>query len=295
MINIKKQKVIIFGTGAGGVIAHDMYKDTYNIVAFTGNDPNFRGGAKICSKPVIPPTDIVKMQYDLIIIANTYYDEIYPQLTQELNVPQNKIFWPKEFQYMHVRLDVLKNTAYELNRKQIKGAVAELGVYRGTFAKHINEFFPERILHLFDTFEGFDERDISKEMELAGDKLTEGNLEYIKPGHFNDTSVELVLSKMKYPKMCKIHKGYFPETTKNIDESERFCFVNVDVDLYQPLLAGMRFFYERLTPGGVMLVHDFYTDGWLWGVEQAFDKFLEEHRDARYVPVGDKHSIAILK
>jgi O-methyltransferase len=35
-----------------------------------------------------------------------------------------------------------------------------LAVYKGNFAKRINEVFPERQLILFDTFEKFNENDV---------------------------------------------------------------------------------------------------------------------------------------
>ena len=44
-----------------------------------------------------------------------------------------------------------------------KGECAEAGVFEGDFAKWINQYFPDRKLYLFDTFEGFDMRDIEKE------------------------------------------------------------------------------------------------------------------------------------
>ena len=43
--------------------------------------------------------------------------------------------------------------------------MAELGVYRGEFAKEINKVFPDRTLYLFDTFEGFAEQDCDTEVK----------------------------------------------------------------------------------------------------------------------------------
>jgi O-methyltransferase len=43
------------------------------------------------------------------------------------------------------------------------GDFAEFGVFQGQTAKLIHHFCPERKLSLFDTFEGFDERDICNE------------------------------------------------------------------------------------------------------------------------------------
>src|SRR6266540_1215034 len=63
----------------------------------------------------------------------------------------------------YIRLSTLELISFEIKKRNLKGNVAELGVYKGKFAKHINKFFPERKLYLFDTFEGFDNRDITSE------------------------------------------------------------------------------------------------------------------------------------
>lgn len=52
----------------------------------------------------------------------------------------------------HIRLATLELVSYEINSKNIKGNVAELGVYKGKFARYINKMFPDRNLYLFDTF-----------------------------------------------------------------------------------------------------------------------------------------------
>lgn len=59
----------------------------------------------------------------------------------------------------YIRLSSLELISHEINFKKVKGNVAELGVYKGKFARYINQYFPDRTLYLFDTFLGFDERD----------------------------------------------------------------------------------------------------------------------------------------
>src|SRR4029079_18426640 len=58
----------------------------------------------------------------------------------------------------YIRLSTLELVAYEIDRNNILGSVAELGVYKGKFARYINQLFPNRKLYLFDTFMGFDEK-----------------------------------------------------------------------------------------------------------------------------------------
>ena len=57
---------------------------------------------------------------------------------------------------------------------------------------------------------------------------------------FGNTSIDLVMKKMVHPKNVEIHKGFFPETTGGV--LDKFCFVNLDFDLYKPILEGLRFF-----------------------------------------------------
>lgn len=48
----------------------------------------------------------------------------------------------------------------EIAGRNIPGAVAELGVFRGDFTALMNRRFPDRTIYLFDTFTGFLEEDI---------------------------------------------------------------------------------------------------------------------------------------
>ncbi len=127
--------------------------------------------------------------------------------------------------------------------------MAELGAYKGEFAKRLNQLFSDRKLYLFDTFEGFRQNDISAEKQ---NHFSSGEQD------FSDTSVELVLGKMKYPQNCIVKKGYFPESAADMDN--RFCFVSLDADLYKPLLSGLQFFYPRLENKGYIFVHHFNND-----------------------------------
>lgn len=55
------------------------------------------------------------------------------------------------------------------------------------------------------------------------------------------TSEQLVLNKLPFKDKAIIRKGYFPESANGL-ENTKYFFVNVDFDLYNPILAGLRFF-----------------------------------------------------
>ena len=61
---------------------------------------------------------------------------------------------------------MLAAAANEIYLNGISGMVAECGVYKGDFACILARIFPDRKLYLFDTFSGFDKRDINKKEEI---------------------------------------------------------------------------------------------------------------------------------
>ncbi|HWB26124.1 MAG TPA: TylF/MycF/NovP-related O-methyltransferase [Chitinophagaceae bacterium] len=174
----------------------------------------------------------------------------------------------------YIRLSSLELVSHKINSNNITGNVAEVGVFRGDFASFINGYFPGRKLYLFDTFEGFDKRDISVEKQ---NDFSEGNQD------FSNTSIDIVLKKMPYPEMCIPQKGYFPETAKDLEDI--FVFISLDTDLYQPIYDGLKFFYPRLAKGGYIFVHDFNNDSYK-GAKKAVEQFCAE-QDISFVPIAD--------
>ena len=181
----------------------------------------------------------------------------------------------------YIRLATLELVSNEIHHRKIEGNVAELGVYKGKFARYLNRYFPDRTLYLFDTFEGFNNQDVIREKKMdfsTGDQ------------DFSDTSVETVLKSMPFPHMCKPVKGFFPDSASEI--SDTFAFVSLDTDLYDPLYAGLRFFYPKLAKGGYIFVHDFNNDAYK-GARRAVEVFSEEEKIS-YVPIPDSCGSAII-
>ncbi len=183
-----------------------------------------------------------------------------------------------------VRRHAFRLAAERINAQAIPGAVGELGVYQGEQAALLNRLFPGRRLHLFDTFEGFAEKDLAAE--------TKGQLSGAALGDFQDTSVELVLSRMADKSQVLVHKGFFPDSTQGVEDE--FAFVSLDVDLYDPTAAGLAWFYPRLNQGGCIFVHD-YNNRRYMGVRRAVEEFIAA-TGAPALPLPDHAgSIVILK
>ena len=181
----------------------------------------------------------------------------------------------------YIRLSTLELVADEINSKNLEGNVAELGVYKGKFARYINQYFPERNFYLFDTFEGFDDKDTGTEIKNS---FSSGNQD------FSNTSTEEVLGRMPYRSKCIIKKGYFPGTAAGLNEN--FVFVSIDTDLYDPIYNGLAFFYPRLVKGGYIFIHDYNNDDYK-GAKQAVERFCTENNISK-VPIPDSAGTAII-
>jgi O-methyltransferase len=180
----------------------------------------------------------------------------------------------------YIRASSLELVAREIHEHQVPGAVAELGVYRGEFARLINAAFPEKPLYLFDTFSGFAESDLKKEIDTMA-----------PPGAFSNTSISTVMSKMTFKQNCIIKEGLFPHSAADC-KNERFCFVSIDADLYNPICEGLRYFYSRLSPGGYIFVHDYNNLNYP-GAKRALRQFCLEN-NVPYFPLSDASGSAII-
>lgn len=174
----------------------------------------------------------------------------------------------------YIRISTLELVAEEIYTRKVQGAVAELGVYKGDFAKCIHEAFPDRVLYLFDTFEGFSSKDVVIENKNNFSTGTQ---------NFADTNIELVLGKMKNRNNCIVKKGYFPDSIDGLEEA--FAFVSIDTDLYKPIYDGLQYFYPRLSKGGYIFVHD-YNNSYYKGAKQAVMEYCNE-MGINFVPISD--------
>jgi O-methyltransferase len=153
---------------------------------------------------------------------------------------------------------------------KVPGDLAEVGVYQGASSKLICEArAANRELHLFDTFEG---------LPTPGtDDVGFAEGEY----QCSLESVRRYLSR--YPNV-RFYKGLFPSTAGAV-AGRRFSFVNIDVDLYEGTRAALEFFYPRMSPGGILMSHDYGTQT---GVRKAFDEFFVDKPEPLVELIGSQ-------
>jgi hypothetical protein len=150
----------------------------------------------------------------------------------------------------------------------VPGEVAECGVRYGKSTMFLAEIVAgRREMHLFDSFEGLSEADPAKDPGVniwkAGGRGR----------RFRNRRLDEVLARFARHPNITVHQGWIPDRFAEVAD-RRFAFVHVDVDMYQPTLDSVRFFYDRLVPGG-MLVCDDYGSGKFPGAKTAVDEALE--------------------
>jgi hypothetical protein len=182
------------------------------------------------------------------------------------------------------RMLLLLQNAERVVADRVPGHFAELGVYKGHSARLLADIItrldPQRRIYLFDTFDGFDARD------LEGIDADVRRL-------FADTSLATVKSFVGHSESCDFRPGYFPKSAEGIEPDSRFAFVHLDCDLYEPMRAALAFFYPRLSSGALVVIHDYSSGHWP-GVPQAVAEYLED-KPERLVLMPDKSGTAVFR
>jgi hypothetical protein len=152
------------------------------------------------------------------------------------------------------------------------GYVAECGVYQGANALVSllsSSQLRSRSYELFDSFEG-----------LTG--LSENDPK-LRKGEFADANFDSLREILAIFPKVRLTKGYFESTLPNLDRHD-YAVVYVDCDLETPTRFCCEYFWEKVQPGGYLLVHDYWfpdekdrlqSKANFLGVKRAVDRFFE--------------------
>ena len=188
------------------------------------------------------------------------------------------------FQRFHTRRDLVR---YFLATLEVAGGRVECGAYRGATALLLCHLWrSERAdftgdgFYLIDSFSGTGastRHDWMPTREPGGPT----QMKPFFPEGKTDVTVDMVQAAFTEFPGAKICAGWIPAVFDTLPESP-WAFVHLDLTLYEPTLASLRYFYPRLARGGVIV-----CDGSVFcpGVQRALDEFSTDH-DAPYVVLG---------
>lgn len=276
--------VVLFGAGQVGAMLSRLMGTAYRISCFADNDER-KWGTTLAGVPVVSPRESLRCDPDCVCLC-VLDGERAGEMEEQVRALgfKGEILRPDALKIFDARAATMRLLAEQIHEEKIPGDAAELGVFRGDFAALINAAFPDRTIHLFDTFEGFPARDV--EIEQAQ------GLSRAKTGDFKETDENLVEKRLPHPERAVFHKGYFPDSFDGCTEMT-FAFVSVDADLYAPTAAALPLFFDRLSPGGVLLIHDVNSTQFS-GAGKAVWEFCTE-RGLLPLPVCDLHGSVVLR
>jgi hypothetical protein len=175
----------------------------------------------------------------------------------------------------------------------VPGDTAECGVFKGATSYLIclaNKQTGKRH-HVFDSFEG---------LSTPGP----GDGDYWRPGVLACALDQVKENLADFPDV-DYHQGWIPDRFPDVAD-KHFAFVHIDVDLEQPTIDSVKFFYPRLSPGAILVCDD-YGFTTCPGATRAIDAFFEDKPEKmlalsggggfiqKGTPVGPKFEAIALK
>ena len=178
---------------------------------------------------------------------------------------------------------------------EIQGATAECGVYMGfssllmfRYLAFDNPTYRGEDFHLIDSFEGLSEltvHDATSITKTSDEKLTVSVPK--RQGHMS-CSIEHVRSVLNEIAGAKYFKGWIPEVLTSLPD-QKYKFVHIDVDLYEPTFACLEYFVPRMTEGGIILNDDYYSLMFPGG-GRAWKEYCDQHQ-INYLPLDSGQAV----
>jgi hypothetical protein len=180
-----------------------------------------------------------------------------------------------------LRLDATVRAVRHCVAREVPGAFAECGVWRGgsvlAMLLTLQELdATDRDVYLYDTFEGMTEpteHDVRFDGQSASSQLaTQDRLESKVWAYASLEDVQAGFETVPYPSE-RVHfiKGPVEETVPG-QLPEQIAILRLDTDWYESTAHELKHMYDRLVPGGVLMLDDY---GWWQGSKLATEEFLD--------------------
>jgi O-methyltransferase len=149
-----------------------------------------------------------------------------------------------------------------------KGAILEIGSYRGGTALHLSNSCPDRKIIIAESYKGFKEivPEIDTRQRKDGFKWLAGS-----------TEKEDILEKFrKKNRDLTIFEGFFPDSC--LDKTlPDISFVHLDVDCYLATKQSLEYIAQKLLEQSLIVIDDFKRKH--IGVDRAVQEFLEKNNE----------------
>lgn len=171
-----------------------------------------------------------------------------------------------------------------LKTESLPGDIVELGIFRGggtlLIAEMLRALSSNRKVYGIDSFEGLPrprEQDVMPNGEV-----------YYHRGMFGDGSghgevanagyefVQHLMRLFRVDKHVRLVEGFFEDVLpKFARQGGRYSLVIIDPDQYKGTIDALNALYDRVLPGGYVLIDDYYSKSAV-GVAKAAEEFLAD-------------------
>lgn len=169
---------------------------------------------------------------------------------------------------------------YELYKsiKNIPGHIFELGVYKGTslirfatFRDAVENSFSRKIIG-FDTFGKFPTKDVTLEEDISFIEKFE------KEGGdgLSDIELESIMKSKNFQNIQLVKGNVFDTIPRYLSENPetRLSILHLDMDVKEPTKFALDILYDRIVPGGLIILDDYNA---VSGATLSVDAFLNKH------------------
>jgi O-methyltransferase len=186
------------------------------------------------------------------------------------------------------RLDNLQFCVDDALKNNVPGDLIETGVWRGGSVILMRAILKQRgvtdrIVWAADSFEGMPRPDGEKYPADSGADLSD--IDFL--------SVSLEQVKANFARFgllddqVRFLKGWFRDTLPDAP-IERLAVLRLDGDLYESTMDSLNALYQRISPGGYVIVDDY----WSWPMcRQAVTDYLAKHNITANIKPIDKDSV----
>ena len=188
---------------------------------------------------------------------------------------KSKEEWTDSFS-KKLRLYSLMQLVKKTLSQSLSNDFVECGCWRGHSSFVISSLIKQKKnsinFHIFDSFEVLSES-VKEDDEFFN---KEKKYKEFMTSHFRSSEKFLKNEVLKEFDFVKTYKGWIPSRFSEVKDL-KFSFVHIDVDLYQPTLDCLEFFFPKLVSGGIIVCDD-YNSSQFPGAKNAWDYYFKDKK-----------------
>jgi hypothetical protein len=179
-----------------------------------------------------------------------------------------------------VRLDNVERCMKDVLAKGVPGDFIETGVWRGGTTIFMRALLKahgveNRRVWVADSFQGLPEPDAEKFPNEARAHASKAMTTEFKHLAVSRADVEANFGRFGlFDEQVRILEGWFKDTLPTAP-IERLSIMRLDGDYYESTMDALTGLYDKLSPGGYVLVDDYGEDAWTY-CAKAVDEFRRE-------------------